>query len=126
MIGVLLTDAPINAFAPVAVFGLVNGVNLSNVMETGIDVSLIDYGAKLYLSASQNGRYTTVSPARPNAAIWVATVLKVNGNRTSCKLFINPVTERIDFGGGVQIFVQDDEPTTDISGDFWYDLTGPA
>jgi hypothetical protein len=27
-------------------------------------------------------------------------------------------------GGGFTIFVQADEPTTDVAGDFWYEVTG--
>lgn len=128
MIGVLMTDAATNDFAPVAVFGYLTGVNLTQLLETGIDPSTVDFGAKLYLSATQDGKYTTTIPARPNAAIWVATVMKVNGNRTSCSIFVNPIRERIG-EGGVQIYytdVSDPDPVGGIAGDYWYDVTGTA
>jgi hypothetical protein len=122
MTGVLMTAADANDFAPVVVFGYLSHINLSLIMETGTNLNSLVFGSKLYLSATEAGKYTLVEPARPNASIWMATVLKVNGNKTQCTIFVNPVRQRVD-GGGILIFVQPTEPTTDISGDFWYDTS---
>lgn len=120
MIGVLTTNVDTNEYGPVVVFGQVDISDFSIIMEDDDD-SMLDFGTKLYLSADQQFRYTTVVPDRPNAAIWVATVLQFNPASHHGIMFVNPIRLRVD-GGGVQIFVDENRPSALIAGDFWYEL----
>jgi hypothetical protein len=121
MIGVAATQTAKNQYGPVYVFGYIHGVDLELVMEAGTNFELIEFGTKLYLSATDNGKYSLSVPSRPNAAIWVATVIDFNTNQfNNATLFVNPQKERIE--GGVNIQLSDTQPTGQIEGDLWYDI----
>jgi hypothetical protein len=69
MIGVLSTSVNTNEYGPVVVFGLVDDIDFSLIMEPGTDLNQLNFGTKLYLSANYTGKYTTVIPAIPHEAI---------------------------------------------------------
>jgi hypothetical protein len=120
MIGVMSTNVDINEHGPVVTFGQVDVADMSILMEDDND-SMLTFGTKLYLSVNQAGRYTTTEPERPNASIWVVTVLEFDENSHRAVLFVNPIRLRTD-GGGVQIVVSETQPTNQVDGDFWYEL----
>lgn len=126
MVGVLTTVPTVDTdyFAVVSVFGEVGVNDFRDIMENNDDSGLT-FGSKLYLSANPlwSGRYTTTIPERPNAAIWVGSVVSYNPANHKGILFIYPVRERVD-GGNLQIFYQNTQPTNMIEGDLWYDTTG--
>lgn len=121
MIGVAGTQTANNEYGPVFVFGYLHGINLNDIMETGTAMELLDFGSKLYLSATENGKYSINPPARPNADIWVASLIDFNVNQfTNATIFVYPQKERLE--GGIDIQLSDTQPTGQITGDLWYDI----
>jgi hypothetical protein len=119
MIGVLTTNVNTNEYGPVVSFGQIDIADFRFIMED-TDDSMLDFGTKLYLSVNQAGRYTTELPTRPNAAIWIATVLQFNSSSHKGVIFVNPIRLRME--GDISIITSFDEPVGQVENDFWYDL----
>lgn len=119
LVGVLHHPAARNAFAPVAVFAEIEINDFRQVMEDGIDSNLVE-GSKLYLSYTNPGKYTRTQPPRPYAALWVATVIRINLNNHKGRIFVYPQNERAE--GGLWIEVSETEPVGQVTGDFWYEV----
>lgn len=117
MVGVINKDTAHNGFAYCAVFGDLKIDDFSLLMEGGNTTGLT-FGSKLYLSTTA-GKYSLTVPARPNAAIWVATVTDYNNSNNKGSMFIYPQKVRTD---GINIQVAYNQPTDQISGDLWYDI----
>ena len=125
MIGVLSTSVNTNEYGPVVVFGLVDDIDFSLIMEPGTDLNQLNFGTKLYLSANYTGKYTTVIPAIPHEAIWVATVMTFNAQFKAGRIFVNPVRLRTSqvVEGNTELEISTTEPT-DAGVKMWVKLTG--
>lgn len=122
MIGVLTTvpNEESDDFAIVSVFGEVRVSDFRDIMDGGSDAG-ITFGSKLYLSSTTPGKYTTIQPARPNASIWVATVVSFNASSHKGRIFVYPVRERVE--NGTLIYSQNTQPTALSAGDMWFDTS---
>ena len=118
IVGVLRYSSNVNAFTPVLVFGDIQIDNFANLIDTGSVDGIID-GSRLFLSATQPGKYTTTIPDRPNTALWVATVVEIKNNGSG-HMFVYPINYRAE--GGVWIEVSQNQPIGQNDGDFWYDI----
>lgn len=119
LVGVLAHPVARNGFGPVVVFAEVAIEDFREIMESGSDVGLED-GVKLYLSATVPGKYTTTPPARPNADIWVATIIAINTSSHKGRIFVYPQNQRVE--GGIWIEVSENEPVGQTDNDFWYEI----
>jgi hypothetical protein len=121
MIGVAGTQTANNEYGPVFIFGYLHGIDLNIVLESGTDMNALTFGTKLYLSSVENGKYSIVEPNRPNADIWVATLIDFNTNQfNNATIFIYPQKQRLD--GGIDIQLSETQPIGQIEGDLWYDI----
>ena len=120
MIGVVIRDTPHNGFSYCSVFGDLAINDFSEIIEN-YDPELIEFGTKLYLSATTAGKYSLTVPDRPNAGIWVATVTNFNENNDKGSIFIYPQRLRIN-NSGLDIQVSENQPANQIEGDLWYDI----
>lgn len=146
MVGVLTTSTQLdgslltNELGKISVFGDVNVPDWSKIFDStffedynahngylegdaGYAVDATDlpgFGLKLYLSATEPGKYTAVEPIRPNTAMWVATITNVQ-NATKGKIFVNPVRLSVSNSSseGATLYT-DTEPTDQLSGDIWF------
>jgi hypothetical protein len=120
LVGVVIRDTPHNGFSYCSVFGDLAINDFSEIIEN-YDPELIEFGTKLYLSATTAGKYSLTVPDRPNAGIWVATVTNFNENNDKGSIFIYPQRLRIN-GSGLDIQVSENQPSDQIEGDLWYDI----
>lgn len=121
MVGITATTTANNEYGPVVVFGVVSGVDMNTLMENTNQLPSLDFGTKLYVSATAPGTFTITEPARPNASVWAATVMDLNKNNyTNATLFVHIQRPRTATGG-VDIQLSDTEPSGQVSGDLWFD-----
>jgi hypothetical protein len=121
MVGITDTTTANNDFGPVVVFGVVTGVNMNTIMESSQQLPSLDFGTKLYVSATTPGTYTITEPPRPNASVWAATIISLNKNQyTNAVLFVHIQRPRTA-SGGVDIQLADEQPQNQITGDLWFD-----
>lgn len=120
MVGVLHHPAAKNAFAPVAVFAEIEIDDFREIMDSGTDAGLAA-GTKLYLSATVPGKYTTTAPARPNADIWVATVIDINLSNHKGDIFVYPQKEVTNYLGDV-VKASTTQPSPFLDTDIWIQI----
>lgn len=115
---------PANTVGEFSVFGDVHVFDISRVLDSSflMNAGVLDYidilpGTKLYLS-KEYGKYSFVEPTKPAQSIWVATIIKVLPNN-SASIFVNP--QHLRLSGGNTTYLQQDEPSTAIEGDIWFD-----
>lgn len=118
MVGVLRYASNKNAFTPVLVFGNVEVANFADIVDSASIGGIIE-GSRLYLSATEAGKYSTTIPDRPNAALWLATITELKNNNSG-KIFVYEINYRAE--GGLWIEVAQNEPVGQVTGDFWYDV----
>jgi hypothetical protein len=122
MVGVTDTTTANNDYGPVVVFGIVTGVNMNTIMEDVNQLPSLEFGSKLYVSATTPGTYTINEPVRPNASVWAATIISLNlNNYTNAVLFVHVQRPRTA-SGGVDIQATEEQPQNQITGDFWFDI----
>jgi hypothetical protein len=119
LIGVLHHPAGVNGFAPVAVFAEIEIDDFRVIMGTGTDVGL-EEGTKLYLSSTAPGKYSLTAPIRPNADIWVASVVSVNLSSHKGKIFVSPQRERLSEQSYVQ--ASESQPLNPLNNELWFDI----
>lgn len=120
MVGVLHHPAAKNEFAPVAVFAEIEIDDFRVIMDSGTDVGLTE-GTKLYLSHTVAGKYTITQPPRPNADIWVASVVSVNLSSHKGKIFVYPQREA-SINAGVVVHVSQTQPSPFLDTDLWIQI----
>jgi hypothetical protein len=120
IVGVLHHPASVNGFAPVAVFAEIEIDDFRQIMGTGTDVGLAE-GTKLYLSHTVPGKYTITQPPRPNADIWVATVVDINLSSHKGKIFVYPQREA-SVNAGVVVQVSETQPSPFLDTDLWIQI----
>jgi hypothetical protein len=120
LVGVLHHSAGVNAFSPVAVFAEIEIDDFRQIMETGTDVGLVE-GTKLYLSYTAPGKYSTTQPPRPNADIWVASVVSINLSSHRGKIFVYPQREP-SIDAGVVVHVSQTQPSPFLDTDLWIQI----
>lgn len=119
LVGVLHHPAAKNAFAPVAVFAEIEIDDFRVIMDSGTDVGLTE-GTKLYLSHTVAGKYSTTAPIRPNADIWVASVVSINLSSHRGKIFVYPQRERLDGTNYVQ--ASESPPLNPLNNELWFNI----
>jgi hypothetical protein len=119
LIGVLHHPAGVNGFAPIAVFAEIEIDDFRQIMGTGTDVGLAE-GTKLYLSSTAPGKYSLTAPIRPNADIWVASVVSVNLSSHKGKIFVYPQRERLSEAGFIQASAE--PPLNPLNNELWFDI----
>jgi hypothetical protein len=120
IVGVVVKNVNQNEFAFVSVFGDIKIDNFTNIMQSGITTGL-QAGSKLYLSATQPGKYTLTAPVRPNSVLWVATVTDYNDSNKKGSMFVFPHRES-GLEGGTTIAVSSTQPSPFVDGDLWFQL----
>jgi len=120
MVGVLHHPADINGFAPVAVFAEIEIDDFRLIMESGSDAGLTA-GQKLYLSYTAPGKYSTTQPPRPNADIWVASIVSINLSNHKGKIFVYPQREQ-STNAGVVVHVSQTQPSPFLDTDVWIQI----
>lgn len=86
LLGVVTKDCANNQVCPGVFFGVIHG----------IDTTDFSSGDHLYLSAIEEGNFTTTPPEFPNVPIWVATALRIHA--TEGTIFVFP---RLDSANGI-------------------------
>lgn len=121
LVGVLHHPADNNEFAPVAVFAEIEIDDFREIMADGDD-SYLEDGTKLYLSPTVPGKYVVTAPVRPNADIWVATVISVNTSSHKGRIFAYPQRERL-VDDEPRITISETQPTSNlINDDLWFHI----
>lgn len=120
LVGVLHHPAAKNAFAPVAVFAEIEVEDFRVLMDSGTDAGL-NSQSKLYLSHTVPGKYTITQPPRPNADIWVASVVNVNLSSHKGRIFVYPQREA-SVNAGVVVQISETQPSPFLATDLWIQI----
>jgi len=119
MVGVLHHPAAKNAFAPVAIFAEIEIDDFRVIMDSGTDVGLSE-STKLYLSHTISGKYALEPPIRPNADIWVATVISINLSSHKGRIFVYPQRESLSQESYVQ--ASESQPLNPLTNELWFHI----
>ena len=136
MVGVLKTSTgttiegrlDIGEVGKIAMFGDVDVTDFAQILDSDFltdsgfaNIESITAGTKLYLSATEAGKYAGIAPSNGNTVIWVATLLSVSNVRTTYpgSIFVYP--QVIRSSGASLLYYNTDTPETFAKNDVWID-----